>query len=152
MYVGQHQGGQIIAAAIQHHCKGHSFPCQIGAVRWTPSRRREWKDAAHLSIGDILIEALYCRAHLKMHFYLEGGIKTVNMDACMLPFDMDMSVSLLSESEADQIWEVAFGSTNYVPLKDAAVLDPHVCPVFSRQWMEKHMLTLKKSLIPNACV
>ena len=27
----------------------------------------ERKDAEHLSIGDILIEALYCRAHLKMH-------------------------------------------------------------------------------------
>ena len=106
----------------------------------------ERKDAKHLSIGDILIEALYNRAHLEMHFYLEGGIKTVNMNACMLPFAMDVGVSLLSKSEADQIWEVAFCSTNYMPLKDASVLDPHVCPVFSRQWMEKEMLTFEQVL------
>ena len=98
----------------------------------------ERKDAKHLSIGDILIEALYNRAHLEMHFYLEEEIKTVNMNACMLPFAMDVGVSLLSKSEADQIWEVAFCSTNYMPLKDASVLDPHVCPVFSRQWMKRN--------------
>ena len=104
------------------------------------------RDAKHLSMGDIFIEALYCRAHLKMHFYLEGGFTTVNIDEFMLSSGMDMGVKLLSESEADQIWEVAFCSANYVPLRDATVLDSHICPVFSRQWMGKQKLIFEEVL------
>ena len=62
----------------------------------------------------------------------------------MLSSGMDMGVKLLSESEADQIWEVAFCSANYVPVSDAGVLDSHVCPVFSRQWIEQQKLIFEE--------
>ena len=88
------------------------------------------RDAKHLSMGDIFIEALYGRAHLKMHLYLEGEISTVNIDDFMLSSGLDIGVKLLSESDADQIWELAFCSANYVPTTEAGLLDSHVCRCF----------------------
>ena len=98
------------------------------------------KDAKHLFLGDIFIEALYGRAHSKMHIFLEGDISIVNIDDFIISSELDMGVKLLSKSEADRIWEVAFCSANDVPATVAGLLDSHVCPVFSRRWIEQQGL------------
>ncbi len=95
-------------------------------------------------MGDIFIEALYGSAHLKMHLHLEGEISTVNLDDFILSSGLDIGVKLLSESEADQIWELAFCSANYVPTTDAGLLDAHVCAVFARQWIEQQGLIFEE--------
>ena len=102
------------------------------------------RDAKHLSAGDIFIEAVHGNAHLKMHLYLEREITTVRLDHFLLSSGLEIGVKLLPESEANQIWELAFCSGNYVPTTDAGVLDSHVCPVFSRQWIEQQGLVFEE--------
>ena len=98
------------------------------------------RDAKHLAAGDIFMEAVHSNAHIKMHFYLASGITTVTLDHFLQSAGLDIGVKLLPESEANQIWELAFCSANYVPTTDAGLLDSHVCPVFSRQWIEQQGL------------
>ena len=94
------------------------------------------RDAKHLAAGDIFLEALKCKAHLKMHLYLKRGIEAVTLDDFLVSAGLDLGIQLLSESQAERIWELAFCSANYVPTTDARVLDSHLCPVFSRQWIQ----------------
>ena len=98
------------------------------------------RDAKHLAAGDIFMEAVHSNAHIKMHFYLASGITTVTLDHFLQSAGLDIGVKLLPESEANQIWELAFCSANYVPTTDAGLLDSHVCPVFSRKWIEQQGL------------
>ena len=84
------------------------------------------RDAKHLAAGDIFLEALKCKAHLKMHLYLKRGIEAVTLYEFLASAGLDLCIQLLSESQAEQIWELAFCSANYVPTTDARVLDSHL--------------------------
>ena len=110
------------------------------------------RDAKHLAAGDIFMEAVHSNAHIKMHFYLASGITTVTLDHFLQSAGLDIGVKLLPESEANQIWELAFCSANYVPTTDAGLLDSHVCRCFLANGLSSKGWTLKTSLLPSVCV
>ena len=82
--------------------------CQVGTVRWTPSHR--WFEVGckapvrgrHIHRADVLWSAL------KNALLPKAVISRNSMDEFNLFSEMHMSIKLLSEIGANQIWEVCF--------------------------------------------
>ena len=53
------------------------------------------RDAKHLAAGDFFLEALKCKARLKMYLYLERGIEEVTLDEFLVSAGLDLGIQLL---------------------------------------------------------
>ena len=102
------------------------------------------RNAVHLSLCDILMEAVHCQAHVQVHFYHTCGIKTTHLDEWCKETGVAIGSKLVTKDSATQVWEFAFCSANYVPTELVNLLDSHVCPVFSQDWIEQHKLDFRQ--------
>ena len=102
------------------------------------------RNVVHLSLCDILMEAVHCQAHVQVHFYHTCGIKTTHLDEWCKETGVAIGSKLVTKDAATQVWEFAFSSANYVPTELDKFLDSHVCPVFSRDWIEQHTLDFRQ--------
>ena len=98
------------------------------------------RDPIHLTLCDILIEAVHSEAHVQLHFYHTCGVRTTLLGEFCNEICLAIGLRLVSKEKAKQVWEFAFSSANYVPTEHQNFLDTHVCPVFSRKWMEQQRL------------
>ena len=98
------------------------------------------RNAVHLSLCDILMEAVHSQAYVRLHFYHTCGVHSTQLDEWCKATGLAIGSRLVTKDAARQVWEFAFSSANYVPTEHANLLDAHVCPVFSRKWMEQQNL------------
>ena len=52
------------------------------------------RDAKHLALGDILMEAVHSKAHVQLHFYHTSGIRTTQLDQFCKDASLDIGVTL----------------------------------------------------------